>query len=151
MRNGRIGVFVVAVLAGAGGAFAHGGATGIVKERMDAMSEIGGKMKAVGRMLKGGSYDPGVAVEAGNVIAGHGGKALTDLFPEGSLQPQSEASPAIWSNWTTFRQYAGDLKSSALVLKTMAEQGADRQALAGAFGDLAGTCKACHQEFRVRK
>ncbi|POF34292.1 c-type cytochrome [Roseibium marinum] len=151
MRGKRVGVFVILGLAGAGAAFAHGGATGIVKERMDAMSEIGDSMKSVGRMLKSGPYDPDVAFEAGAAIAGHAGEALTELFPEGSLQPQSEANPAIWSDWPTFEDYAGDLRSSALTLKTLAEDGADKQQLADAFGELAGTCKACHQEFRVKK
>lgn len=151
MRLKLVGIFMVLALAGAGAAFAHSGATGLVKERMDAMLEIGDSMKSLGRILKSGPYDPEVAIVAGDAIAGHAGEELTELFPEGSLQPQSEASPAIWSNWTAFRDYAGDLKSSALALKTMAEQGADSLALADAFGELAGTCKACHQEFRIKK
>lgn len=151
MRLKLAGVCMGLGLAGAGAAFAHGGATGIVKERMDAMSEIGDSMKSVGRMLKSGPYDPQVAIAAGNAIAGHAGEALTELFPEGSLQPQSEANPAIWNDWPAFEDHAGDLQSAALALKTLAEAGANKQQLAGAFGDLAGTCKACHQEFRVKK
>jgi len=151
MQARRMGAFLVAGLIGAGAAYAHGGATGIVKERMDAMSGIGDNMKSVGGMLKSGSYDANVAIDAGDAIAGHAGEALTKLFPEGSLEAPSEASPAIWTDWPKFQAYADDLQAAALALKTLAADGADPKAVAGAFGELAATCKACHEAFRIKK
>lgn len=135
----------------AGGALAHGGATGIVKERMDAMSAIGDQMKIIGQMLKGGSVDETRLSAAAGVIAGHGGDALIKLFPEGSLDKPTEATPSIWTDWTKFEAYAGDLEASALTLKDLADDGAGKQELSAAFGTLAGTCKDCHESFRVKK
>ncbi|MCV0425727.1 MAG: cytochrome c [Roseibium sp.] len=136
----------------AGAAWAHGGATGIVKERMDAMSDIGRNVKSIGQMIKGvAPYDPVKIANAGGAIAVHGGEALTELFPEGSLQSPSEASPAIWTDWTKFSDLAANLQTSALALKTLADQNADRKTVAGAFGKVAATCKSCHEAFRIKK
>ncbi len=147
----RVGVIFLAIAAGAGAAFAHGGATGVVKERMDTMSEFGKQVKTVGKMLKGGTYDPAQVSSAGEVIASHAGEALVTLFPDDSDHSPSEASPAIWTEWSKFQAYAGDLQVAALTLKDLADDGADRKEIAGAFGALAGTCKACHEAFRIKK
>ncbi|MEM9633963.1 MAG: cytochrome c [Pseudomonadota bacterium] len=145
------GILIAATLM-TGAAWAHGGATGIVKERMDAMSAIGKSVKSIGEMLKGKApYDLVTIETASEAIAEHGGTALTNLFPEGSLQTPTEASPAIWTDWTKFSEMAGRLQSSALDLKTLAGQGADKKAVAGAFGKIAATCKSCHEAFRIKK
>jgi cytochrome c556 len=151
MRAGRSGLAIFALLAAAGAAFAHGGATGIVKERMDAMSEIGDQMKLVGGMIKGGTYDAAQVSAAGGTIASHAGSALVELFPEGSLQAPTEASPAIWTDWATFQASASELEEAALALEGLADKGAGRAEIAPAFRTLAETCKTCHQSFRIKK
>ncbi|MBG6176439.1 cytochrome c556 [Labrenzia sp. EL_208] len=143
---------IAAGVAGFGAAWAHGGATGIVKERMDAMTEISRNVKLVGQMLKGNAAYDGVEIaRAGQAIATHAGDAMIKLFPEGSLKAPSEASPSIWNEWTQFSGYADSLQTSAQSLKGLAEQGADQKAVAAAFGKMAGTCKACHEAFRIKK
>jgi len=134
-----------------GAALAHVGATGIVKERMDAMSAIGDQMKIIGQMLKSGGLDDAKVSAAAGAIAGHGGEAMTRLFPENSLQHPTEATPAIWAEWPKFEALAGDLQSSALTLKDLAEDGAGKADISAAFGTLAATCKECHESFRVKK
>lgn len=131
-------------------ALAHGGATGVVKQRMDAMGTIGDAVKVIGQMLRGTTeYDP-VAIEtAAGVIAAHAGNNLTQLFPEDSIKGPSEALPAIWSDWVTFQEQADRLETSALKLTTTA--GADKAEIGKVFGDVAGTCKACHEKFRLKK
>lgn len=152
MSTRQMTLIAFAGLLATGAAFAHGGATGIVKERMDAMSAIGKNMKAVGQMLKTSpDVDPALVAKAGEAIAEHAGDALTELFPEGSLQKPTEASPAIWTDWTRFAAISGELQAYALDMKALADQGADKQAVAGAFGKVAGTCKTCHEAFRVKK
>ena len=152
MKTGRFALVVVAGLAAAGGAFAHGGATGIVKERMDAMTEISKNVKVVGQMLKGtAAYNPEEIERAAKAIAGHAGDAMTNLFPEGSLKSPSEASPEIWTGWPEFSDYAGRLQSSAQALEGLAAQGAEQKAVAAAFGKVAATCKTCHEAFRIKK
>ncbi|WP_422040352.1 c-type cytochrome [Roseibium sp.] len=149
----RSAVLAVGLLGlAAGAAWAHGGATGIVKERMDAMEDISQNVKTVGQMLKGTTtYDPAEVARAGSAIAAHAGDAMTELFPEGSLQHPSEASPEIWADWPKFSTYAESLQSSALALKDLAAQGAEQKAVAAAFGKVAATCKTCHEAFRIKK
>ena len=143
--------FAVSIL-GLGAAWAHGGATGIVKERMDAMTEISRNVKLIGEMIKGKTaYDSAEIARAGQAIAAHAGDAMTVLFPEGSLKKPSEASPEIWNDWPEFSKYADSLQTSALSLQDLAESDADQKEVARAFGKVAGTCKTCHEAFRIKK
>lgn len=143
-----VGLLTLAV----GAAFAHGGATGVVKERMDAMTEISRNVKIVGQMLKGtAAYKPDEIERVAKAIAGHAGDAMTDLFPEGSLMSPTEASPEIWAQWPEFSAYAESLQSSAQTLEGLAAQGADKKTVAAAFGKVAATCKTCHEAFRIKK
>ena len=52
-------------------AVAHQGATGIVKERMDTMSEIAKNMKALAAMVKSDKVDADAAREIGSRVAEH--------------------------------------------------------------------------------
>lgn len=89
---------------------AHGGATGIVKERMDAMSDMKDSMKSVSNMFKGNEpYDANKVRVAAEVIKGHSGEQLTKLFPEGSLKHPSEAKLIVWSEWDRFDKLAKHL------------------------------------------
>lgn len=130
------------------GALAHGGAKGIVLERMEAMKAVAGAMKAVGPMIQGKTaYDPGATKAAAATIASHGGEALTKLFPEGSGGGVSEASPAIWTERAKFEALAAELKEAAEALEAAADGGQPPKA---EFGRLAGTCKSCHEAYRVK-
>lgn len=151
MKLGQTGIALLGTLVAVGTALAHTGATGIVKERMDAMSEIGDHVKAVGTMLKSGELDLARVSVAGEAIAKHGGAAMLKLFPEDSLHPPTEASPAIWKEWTKFQTLADDLQVAALTLKSTADEGGDKSQVAEAFGTLGNTCKSCHEAFRIKK
>ncbi|WP_434053765.1 MAG: cytochrome c [Roseibium sp.] len=149
-RSAALAVTLVGLAAGA--ALAHGGATGIVKERMDAMTDISRNVKSVGQMLKGTAvYNPEEIKRAANAISGHAGDAMTELFPEGSLKSPSEASPTIWEEWPEFVTFADSLETSARALEDLAAQDADQKSVAAAFGKVAATCKTCHEAFRIKK
>ncbi|WP_428669525.1 c-type cytochrome [Roseibium sp.] len=105
-------------------ALAHGGATGIVKERMESMETMGEVVKSLAAMMRGEtSYDPATVREGAAVIRSHSGDALTGLFPEGSLQKKSEAKPEIWTDWQTFSALAGQLGVFADGLEAAAGNG----------------------------
>lgn len=154
---GAVLAVLTAIGLGVAGAVAHGGATGIVKERMDAMEKIGAATKSVGEMLRGkAGFDAGAIEAAANEIKAHAGGKMTELFPQGSLDHPSEASPKIWQDWAGFEAKANDLAEKAGQLATVAGAGGastseGKQAVAAAFGAVAGTCKACHQTYRVKK
>lgn len=83
---------------------AHGGATGIVKQRMDSMKEMKDAVKTVGAIFKGRArYNADTIRKAAETIKTHSGDAITELFPEGSLSGRSEAKPLIWDEWQRFK------------------------------------------------
>lgn len=156
-------------------AFAHGGATGIVKERMDAMSVMSEAAKTLSSMMRGQvDYDAATVRAAAAEIEAHAGAAMTELFPEGSEGMPSEARAEIWSDWSTFSELAMRLETLAVGLQAAAGNGVkmpgggamgsqsmmgamrlDPQALAtmpagAVFNMVAQTCSACHAEFRLK-
>ena len=121
---------------------------------MDQMGSIAKSMKAMGAMFKGTApYDAKTVAELSRDSAALGGERLLATFPEGSLQHPSDARPLIWSDWDRFAALAGRMKIAAAALAEGA--GNERDATAATspdalFQELAGTCKACHQDFRMK-
>ncbi|KEA62276.1 putative cytochrome C-like protein [Marinobacterium lacunae] len=115
---------------------AHGGATGIVKERMDMMEDMKESMKSMSDMFSGkADYDVETVKSAAAVIQRNSGHAITKLFPEGSLQHGSEAKPEIWKEWDRFETLALQLQRYSAALAKAA--GNDRAAPAG--GQMGGS------------
>ena len=105
-------------------AWAHGGATGIVKERMDGMSAMGKAVKELTPMMRGQTtYDADQVRSAADVMVTHAGQQMTRLFPEGTGGMLSEALPAVWENWQEFQELAEQLKSYAEGMKLGADNG----------------------------
>ncbi len=112
------------LLAGAVAVHAHGGATGIVKERMEAMEEMGDVMKSLTAIMRGETdYDADAVRKGAAVIGSHAGEALTKLFPKDSLSEASEAKPDIWADWESFSALASQLELFANGLGDAAENG----------------------------
>lgn len=132
-------------------AFAHSGATGIVKERMDKMGEVASKMKVIARMLNGQlDFDPAVLEASAAEIADHA-SSFEPLFPEGSVSPPSEARPRIWTRWDDFRDQFATMEARAGSLADEAASAEDPSDLKNTFVRLGNTCKSCHQDFRLQK
>lgn len=135
-------------LAGASCAYAHDGATGVVKERMERMKSLGREVKTLARMFKGGEpYHPAMVAASAKRIEGHAGGRMLRLFPVGSNGHPSEAKEDIWRHWPDFEAKADALGTQASALAAVADAGPD--AAAATFGRLVGTCKACHQGFKA--
>jgi|SRR6056297_1420574 len=106
------------------GAWAHSGAMGVVKERMDAMKAMGEAVKRIKPMMSGeAEYDAGVVRAAARVIAKESGTAMTAKFPEGSGGGVSEALPEVWGDRARFEALARDLETTALGLERAAQNG----------------------------
>lgn len=134
---------------------AHGGAKGVVKQRMDQMEEMKDEVKSISAMLKGRSVYSREAMEAGvKRIQARSGDALLQLFPEGSLTKPSEALPEIWQQWPEFEQLANKQQalSEALLEAVSAASGekADKDVMQ-AFKALSSNCKQCHDQFRIEE
>lgn len=105
-------------------ALAHGGATGIVKERMDAMGAMSDVMKALTPMMRGEiEYDADAVRKGAAQIGDHAGATMTKLFPEGSGGEPSEARDEIWERWDEFQEVAERLELLASGLEQAAGNG----------------------------
>lgn len=105
-------------------AFAHGGATGIVKERMDAMLAMGRAVKAVAPMMRGETaYDAETVRDAARLFQQHAGESMTKLFPEGTGGMPSEAKDEVWTDWDRFTALAAQLEEYSKGLEQAAENG----------------------------
>ena len=129
-------------------AFAHESATGIVKERMDAMKSVASATKTIGQTLKGEmAYDAAILREAAELITA-GARLIPALFPENSLHKPTEATPAIWLEWDLFVKSAEEMGAAA---RQLAETADDPGQVKSHFSDLAATCKACHNSYRIKQ
>ncbi|PHQ99864.1 MAG: cytochrome C [Marinosulfonomonas sp.] len=117
-----IGAIVVSAIAAT--AFAHGGATGIVKERMDGMSALGKAIKALAPMMRGeGTYDAEAVRQGAQTIRAHAGASMTKLFPTGSGGMPSEAKETVWQDWQEFSALAEQLHLYSEGLSLAADNG----------------------------
>ena len=152
-------IAMVAILVLGATSVAHEDATGIVKERMDAMVAIANSMKTIAQMIKGtSSYDQELIKSSVQTIKEYSGSRLTRMFPEGSLQEVSEARNEIWSNWDLFSELANRMEFMANELELVVDRDPSERemlkpdkVLNQAFKNLANTCAQCHQEFRISK
>ena len=136
-------------LVAAGAALSHQGATGIVKERMEMMKDIGAAMKALAPMVRGqAAWDAGLVGRSAAVIASHA-RDLPEKFPEGSGGHPSEAGATIWRDWEGFVAEARALRAYAMALEAVAGEGPE--AAQPTFLDIAGTCRSCHEAYRVKQ
>ncbi len=105
-------------------AWAHGDATGIVKERMDGMGVMKEAIKVLTPMMQGKTaYDADVIRREATRIGDHAGDALTRLFPEGSGGAPSEAKDVVWNDWQNFAALADQLRVAASGLAMAADNG----------------------------
>ena len=131
--------------------FAHDGATGIVKQRMDMMSDVASSMKTLGQMIKGkNEYNPESAESAAIKIEKHS-KHFHTLFPEGSTQDPSEALPAIWQDWEEFQKLLTIMENEASKLANIASTAKSAEEIKVQFSTLGKTCGMCHEKFRLKK
>jgi len=169
-KRTAIGALTAVLIASA--ALAHGGATGIVKDRMDGMSAMSEAVKSFSMMMRGKTeYNAERVQRDAQSIQAHAGEQLSSLFPEGSGGMPSEAKAEIWDNWAEFEQIADRLQFYAKALELAAENGLSNgnsaqeslevlQALElealsllpadVVFKPLARTCANCHTKFRQK-
>lgn len=78
----------------------------------------------------------------------NGASELATLFPAGSNVEGSDALPVIWEKPEEFNAAIEKLIAATQKFTTAAESG-DKEAIATAFRDVGGSCRGCHDTFRV--
>lgn len=125
-------------------AFAHEGATGVVKQRMDRFKASKESMKQIKAAYASGDFST-ISNEAGKLVDWAG--VMLDYFPEGSNTPPSEASWHIWHMYEDFTAKSLNYLNAAQQLKTAADA-ADANAVKSAYGAVGQSCKACHDQYK---
>ena len=135
------------------GVWAHSGASGIIKERMEAMKSMGAAMKATGAMISGKqAYDAEKIREAARAIGKHASETV-ELFPDTEESRNlhiSEAAPAIWEKKDDFTALALELAKTSEQLAQNARS-EDKKLVIENFKAVGGACKTCHERFRIKK
>ncbi|MGH1460763.1 MAG: c-type cytochrome [Neptuniibacter sp.] len=137
-------IIAITLLVYSSGLWAHSGATGIVKERMDNFKESKASMKLLKKAVRNKDFD--TIVEEAESIHRWAAK-LTTYFPEGSNPHPSEALDLIWKELDRFELRAVDqLEASGRLRKAGVAK--DANGAATAFSELGQSCKACHDDYR---
>lgn len=144
-----LAVVSLACLAGLGAAQAD---EHPIKARQALMSAVGAAAGLGGGMMKGEiAYTP-AAGKAAIAAMRAASLAYGDYFPEGSEFGDTEAAPAIWENRAGFDAELAKFAAAAADAATASGKAgpADVDAFKAAFGPVLGTCKSCHEGFRVK-
>ena len=126
-------------------AYAHSGATGIVKERMDFFKQNKDNLKTIKTHFRNGDLD--AIIPLAKQIRDWAEK-MPAYFPAGSDGKPSEASPQIWLDFSGFERAANANYQAANQLVTAAKA-SDSKAAINAFKATAATCKSCHKSYKL--
>ena len=125
-----------------------------ISTRKAMMQNVVTAAKLGGAMLKGQlDYNP-VAGQLVLRVMNQASLAVGELFPKGSeTGMETTASPKIWSDRAGFVKALAKFQAdtSAGFMKPEDLEFFDKQAFGEAFGQAVTNCKACHQEYRVKK
>ncbi|SMR81889.1 Cytochrome c556 [Aliiroseovarius halocynthiae] len=140
-------IAAIALSTSVAGAIAHADATNpAVIKRMEAMKAIGGSMKTLAGMAKGEMAFDAAKANAAVATISEQGMMVPALFEANETDPETEALPAIWENWDDFVKKSDDMVMAAKGVPEIADQGA----IGAALGQIGGTCKACHDDYRKK-
>jgi cytochrome c556 len=142
------GLIVGVAVTARANALAHEGATGIVKERMDAMTESGKAMKAATESIRA-NRDLASIKDRALAISATAAR-IAALFPPGSDQKPTDAKPEIWSHWDDFTARAGELKDESAKLAVAVDTG-DPGLIGAQFRVVGKVCAGCHDLYRVKR
>jgi cytochrome c556 len=145
MKTTAIALCIAAIAAAGLPSAAHDHATGVVKERMDMMTVIDKRTRAIAQRIKTKRDLAAIKADA-EAIASHA-PHITHLFPAGSTQPPTRAGNAIWQNWADFESKTRALEDASRTLAATTPN--DAAALGAAAAAMMGTCDACHEKYRT--
>lgn len=115
--------------------------------RTAVMESLRGHIRAASMRVRGLVEDRGQLLNHAQGLA-NGTKEFDYLFPEGSNVGESEALPVIWEEPDEFAAAIAKVQEAAAAFVAIAESD-DTEAIDGAFRNLGGACRGCHDKFRV--
>lgn len=115
-----------------------------VAARMQAMKDIAKASRTLGNMAKGEAAFSAEAAAAARQSLIDQAEQVPALFAEPATDPESEASPEIWSDWPTFEARSTDLLEAAMALDTDS-----LDSIRAGMGPIGRSCGGCHETFRI--
>ena len=118
-----------------------------IKYRQSALFVMSQHFGRVGAMANGRvPFDAKVAQENAEIVAS---MAHLPWAGFGAGTEGGKAQPAIWKEQAKFKDHSDKFEAEAGKLAAATKTG-DLAAVKAAFGNAAGSCKACHDAFRAR-
>lgn len=125
-----------------------------VKEQIEArqaqLKKMGKAFKAISDGLKASEPDLAQIRAAAGVVP-QAAAGMAEWFPAGTGPDagiETEALPVIWGNKADFNDKVAAMQKAAAQLDSAA-QGGEVAKIAAAFKATGGTCKACHDKYRL--
>lgn len=115
------------------------------KARQELMDSNGAAAKTLGGMAGGdAAFDAAAAAAAKAQLIAN----ATDIavkFKDAATDPESKASPDIWTNWDDFAAKATALGGAATALDV-----SSLDTLKAGMGAVGGACKDCHTKYKMQ-
>ena len=127
----------------AGAAFADA-----ISDRQTILKGFGDDTRPVVAMLKGEAPFDIAKVKAALAGFSKGAPELKALFPDNSRTGKTEASPRIWDEKARFEAIYDKLALDATAASAAIT---DEASFKANFPKVLGNCKACHDDFRIKK
>ncbi|NNF80612.1 MAG: cytochrome c [Rhizobiales bacterium] len=121
-----------------------------IANRQAMMKNVGASMRVAGGMAQGKIPFDSLAAELAMRVMNSSAAGLSSLFPDNSKTGgDTEAAPKIWEDKAGFDALTAKFQEASAAAITAAKAGeGDFKA---AFGAVAKNCKACHQDYRIKK
>jgi cytochrome c556 len=121
-----------------------------IKLRQSAMKLIGYNFGSIGAMVNDKKpYNKDEAIRNANRIDALSNHPFEFFGPGTDKGADTKAKEAVWKDTPKFEAAAHKMQQEAAKLAQVARTG-DQAALKAQFGTTAGTCKACHDDFREK-
>ncbi len=120
-----------------------------IKYRKAVMKVIGGHMGGISAILRG-KVDNSADLKAHAMGMAAASVMARGLFPEGSDFGETRTRDTVWSDAAGFASAVERFEQTASAFNSAVESG-DRAAMGRAMKDLGGSCKGCHDDYRVKK
>lgn len=121
-----------------------------IETRQESLKEMGGAMKTISDQLKLESPDVDAIYAASQTIEGHSAN-IADWFPNGTgpdAGVETEALASIWESPSDFEAAVTRFQNAAAGFEDIAVT-RNVDDIRGGLGALGGSCKNCHDQFRL--
>jgi cytochrome c556 len=122
-----------------------------IETRQASLKDLGASMKTLGDQTKSASPDMAAITEAAAKVQTHAA-AIGTWFPAGSGSSsgvKTEALDTIWSDAAGFQAAVEKFQAEAANINAAAATG-DPAAVGAAIPALGGSCKNCHDTYRLK-